>query len=133
MLIHIHYRNEYEYNFLSHFHYIICIKVSFCNWKCEGKNRINQRKGVCVFPSCLKIRYLLDRNINEMHVMKKGSMISEGSPACLTHCDMGHPFILVIFCCRTFGSGAVSTIFLRLRSVAAGIRSPSLPLARPML
>ena len=40
----------------------------------------------------------------------------EGSLACHTYCDTGHPFIMVISegpwhhtCCRTFGSGAVTT------------------------
>ena len=50
---------------------------------------------------------------------------------CHTYCDMGLPFIMVIprtrdthTCCRAFGSGAVTTCFLRLRSVATGDRTP---------
>ena len=41
---------------------------------------------------------------------------SEGSLACHTYCDTGHPLIMVISeehctCCREFGSGAVTTCF----------------------
>ena len=44
-------------------------------------------------------------------------LISEGSLSNNTYCDMGHPFIMVIFkdpwiiCCQAFGSGAVTTCF----------------------
>ena len=53
----------------------------------------------------------------------------EGSLTCHTFCDMG--LIVVIsedpghsHCCRAFGSGAVTTCFIRLRSVATGYRTP---------
>ena len=63
---------------------------------------------------------------------------SEGSLEWHTYCNTGHPFIMVIsedpwhlhLYCRAFGSGAVFTWF---RSVAAGIRTPNLPLARRTL
>ena len=38
---------------------------------------------------------------------------SEGSLACHTYCDKGHPFLMIIShtCCRAFRSGAVTTCF----------------------
>ena len=36
----------------------------------------------------------------------------EGSLACHTYCNMGHPFTHA--CCRAFGSGAVTTCFYEL-------------------
>ena len=60
----------------------------------------------------------------------------EGSLACQTYCDMGHPFIIVIseepwhphllpIICQS----SCHYLFLRHRSVAAWIRTPNLPLA----
>ena len=65
---------------------------------------------------------------------------SESSLACHTHCDTGHPFIMV-FCEDPWHSQLLLSIseqslyylFYPLRSVAAGIRTPNLPLARRML
>ena len=61
---------------------------------------------------------------------------SEGSLACPTYCDTGHPFIRTRdthTCCPAFGSEDVIGLFLQIRSVAAGIRTPKLPLAGQML
>ena len=52
---------------------------------------------------------------------------SIGSLACHIYCGTGHPFIMFI------RSGAVTTYFFRLRSVAAGIRTLNLPLAKRTL
>ena len=53
---------------------------------------------------------------------------SEGSLACPTYCDTGHPFIRTRdthTCCPAFGSEDVTIgLFLQIRSVAAGIRTP---------
>ena len=62
---------------------------------------------------------------------------SEGSLACYTCCDTGHPFMMVISddtqnYCRASSSGAVTTC-LRLRTGAAGIRTPNFPLAERTL
>ena len=61
----------------------------------------------------------------------------EGSLACQTYSDTGHPFIMVIssrtcdthIFCRALSSGAVTTCFYdRLRSVTAWIWSPTFQL-----
>ena len=45
---------------------------------------------------------------------------SESSLVCHPYCDTGHPFVMIISechthtCCRTFGSGAVTTCFYEL-------------------
>ena len=62
---------------------------------------------------------------------------SEGSLACHTYCDTGHPFIMVIsedpwhssHLLPSVWQWSCHNLFLRLRSVAAGIRIPNLPLA----
>ena len=62
---------------------------------------------------------------------------SEGTLACHTYCDTVHSVIMVIsedpdtIAKRLVGS--CHYLFLRLRSVAAGIRTPNLPLAGPTL
>ena len=59
----------------------------------------------------------------------------EGSFACHTYCDTGYPFITVISedpCTKTY-CRACHYLFLRLRSVATGIRTSNLPLAWPTL
>ena len=70
------------------------------------------------------------------------SLSSEGSSACHTYCDTGHPFIMVIYedhwhsyLLLSSGSGAVTThyLLLRLKSVAAKVLTPSLPLAERTL
>ena len=64
---------------------------------------------------------------------------SEGSLACHTYCDTGHPFIMVISedpwhtPIAERSAVELSILFLRLRSVAAGIRTPKLRLAGPTL
>ena len=59
-------------------------------------------------------------------------LVSEGSSACHTYCDTGHPLIMVISekswhlqLFPGFGSGAV--LLLRLRLVATGNRTHNLP------
>ena len=59
---------------------------------------------------------------------------SEGSLACHNYCDAGHPFIMVISKDMSDSHLLLSVwqwnchyLFLRLRSVAAGIRTPNLP------
>ena len=49
--------------------------------------------------------------------------------ACQTFCATAQPFIMVVSedpCCQAFCSGAVTSCFLWLRSVAAWIRTPNL-------
>ena len=65
---------------------------------------------------------------------------SEGSLACHTYCDTGHPFIMVISEDPWYSHLLLSVwqwschyLFLLLRSVAAGMRTPNLPLARRTL
>ena len=65
---------------------------------------------------------------------------SESSSACHTYCNTGNPFKIVNTqdCnphthCRVFGSWAVTTCFVRLRSVTAGIRTQNIPHARQTL
>ena len=60
---------------------------------------------------------------------------SEGSLACLTYCDMGHPFIMVIsldawhsHLLPSVWQWSCHYLYWRLRYVAAGIRTPNLPL-----
>ena len=62
---------------------------------------------------------------------------SEGSSACHTYCDTGHPFIMVIsedpwhsHLLPSVWQWRFRYLFLQLRSVAAGIRTPSPPFAR---
>ena len=55
---------------------------------------------------------------------------SEGSIAWHTYCDTRRSSPRTrdtLTFCQAFGSGAVTTWFLRLRSVAIGIRTPNLP------
>ena len=59
---------------------------------------------------------------------------SEGSSACHTYCDMGHPFIMVNYenpwhslLLLSVWQWSCHYLFLRLWSVAAGIRTPNLP------
>ena len=59
------------------------------------------------------------------------SLSSEGSLACHTYCDTGHPFIMVIsedpwhsHLLLSVWQWSCHYLFLRLRSVAAGIRTP---------
>ena len=61
---------------------------------------------------------------------------SEGSLACQTYCETGHPFIMVIsedpwhsHLMQSVKRWNCHYLFLRLRSVAAGIRTTDLPLA----
>ena len=61
----------------------------------------------------------------------------EDSLACHTYCDTGHLFIMVIsedpwhsHLMPSVWQWSCHYLFLRLRSVAAGIRTPNLPLAR---
>ena len=65
---------------------------------------------------------------------------TEGSLACHTYCDKGHPFINDItgdpwhsHLLRSVWQWSCHYLFLRLRSVDAGIRTPNLPLARRTL
>ena len=65
---------------------------------------------------------------------------SEGYSACHTFCDTGHPFSMVIFedpwhshLLLSVYQWSCHYLFLRIRSVAAGIRTPNLPLAGPTL
>ena len=65
---------------------------------------------------------------------------SECSLACHTYCDTGHPFIMVIsedprhsHLLPSVWQWRCPYLFLRLRSVEAGIRTPNIPLAVPML
>ena len=62
---------------------------------------------------------------------------SKGSLACHTYCDTGYPFIMVIsenpwhlHLLPSVWQWSCHYLFLRLRSVAAGIRTPNLPHAR---
>ena len=64
------------------------------------------------------------------------SLSSEGSLACYTYCDMGHLFIMVISedswhsdLLPSVWQWSCHYLFLRLRSVAAGIQTPNLPLS----
>ena len=64
---------------------------------------------------------------------------SEGSLACHTYCDTWHPFIMVISEDSWYSHLLPSVwqlschyLFLRLRSVTAGIRTPNLPHKRRM-
>ena len=64
---------------------------------------------------------------------------SEGSLACHTHCDNGHPFILVIsedpwhsHLLPSVWQWICHSMFLQQMSVAAGIWTPSFPYARSM-
>ena len=59
---------------------------------------------------------------------------SEGSLACHTYCDTGQPFVMVIsedpwhlHLLPSVLQWSCHYLFLRLRSVAAGIRTPNLP------
>ena len=61
----------------------------------------------------------------------------EGSLACHTYCDTGHPFIMVISEDPSHSHPGVCQwschyLFLRLRSIAAGIRTPNNPLANAL-
>ena len=65
---------------------------------------------------------------------------SKGSLVCLIYCDMGHPFIMVIsedpwHSCLlpSVWQWSCHYLFLQLRSVVAGIRTPNLPHARQTL
>ena len=66
---------------------------------------------------------------------------SEGSLAFHTYCDTVHPFIMVIRPVNPLHSNLLPSVlqwscnylYLRLRSVAVGIRTPNLPLAGPTL
>ena len=65
---------------------------------------------------------------------------SEGSLACHTYCDTGHPFLMVIseypwhsHLLPSVSQWTCNYLYLWFRSVAAGIRTPSLPLAGPTL
>ena len=60
---------------------------------------------------------------------------SEDSLACHTYSDTGHPFIMVIHShlLQSVWQYSCDYLFLRLRSVAAGIPSPNLPLAERTL
>ena len=65
---------------------------------------------------------------------------SEGSLACLTYCDTGHPFIIVIsedpwhsHLLPSVWQWSCHYLILRLRAVAVGMRIPNLPLARRTL
>ena len=62
---------------------------------------------------------------------------SEGTLACHNYCDTGHPFIRVIsedswysHLLQSVWQWSYRYLFLRLRSVATGIRTSNLPLAR---
>ena len=61
---------------------------------------------------------------------------SEGSSACHTYCDIGHPFIMVISDdpwhtdCRAFSSGAVTTCFNDLGLSRLGFDHPTFRLRR---
>ena len=64
-------------------------------------------------------------------------LISEGSLACNTYCDTGHPLIMVIsedpwhsHLLPSVWQWSCHYLFLRLRSVAAGIGTPNLPFAK---
>ena len=53
---------------------------------------------------------------------------SEGSLACHTYCDTGHPFIILRdthTCCRAFSSGAVTTCFYDLVLTRLGFERTS--------
>ena len=63
------------------------------------------------------------------------ALSSEGSLAYHTYCDTGHPFIMVIsedpwhsHLLPSVWQWSCHYLFLRLRSVASGIRTPNLPL-----
>ena len=62
--------------------------------------------------------------------------VHEGSLACHTYCDTWHPFIMVIsedpwhsHLLPSVWQWSCHYLFLQLRSVLAGIRTPNLPLA----
>ena len=64
----------------------------------------------------------------------------EGSLACHTYCDTGHLFIMVIskdpwdsHLLPSVWQWSCYYLFLQLRSLATGIRTPNLPLARRTL
>ena len=65
---------------------------------------------------------------------------SEGSLVCHTYCDKGHPFIMVIFedlwlshLLQSVWQWSCHYLFIRLMSIASGIRTPNLPLTRRFL
>ena len=58
---------------------------------------------------------------------------SEGSLACHTYCDTGHPFIKVISYDPCHWQWSCLYLFLRHESLVAWIRTPNLQLARRML
>ena len=65
---------------------------------------------------------------------------SEGSLACHTYCDMGHPFTMVIskdpwhsHLLQSVYQWSCHYLYLRLRSVATGIQTPNLALEGPAL
>ena len=82
--------------------------------------------------------HILNFSIYWVAVNTKSTIWQLLSLACHTFCDTGHPFIVVIsedpWHSHLFPSvwmWSCHYLFLRLRSVAAGIRTPNLPLAGP--
>ena len=71
-----------------------------------------------------------------IHIYAQHRAVTVPHLACHTYCDMGHPFIMVIFedpwhshLLQSVGQLNCHYLFLRLRSVAAAIWTPNLPLA----
>ena len=68
---------------------------------------------------------------NKLLLSRSWPLTSEGSLACHTYCDTGHPFIMVItedpwhsHLLPSFWQWSCHYLFLRLRSVATGNRTP---------
>ena len=113
------------------------------------------RVTICLFTCLFGVLYLtqaLSLIWRRHHYLWKASnfdlgstlfpLSNESSLACHTYCETGYLLILVISeyrnsdsntCCRAFGSGAVTTCFLRQGFVAAGIWTPNLLPARQTL
>ena len=107
--------------------------------------------GCLVFVWCFSSHSIIFHSYRDVTITGEGlqiltyaghswSLSSEGSLAFHTYCDTGHPFIMIItddpwhsHLLSRVWQWSFHYLFLRRSSVAAGIRTPNLPLARRTL
>ena len=93
-----------------------------------------------IFHSCGDITFAGEGLQILTHTWYSWPLSSEGSLVCHTYCGMGHPFIMVIskeawhsHLLPSVLQLSLHYLFLRLRSVVAGISTPNLSLVRQTL
>ena len=125
--------------------YLICVVESFRSllfvccccfflfvWSFWSRSRIFHSYGDVTFTS------------EGLHILTYARhswpLSNESSLACHTYCNTGYPFLMVIsenpwhsYLLLSVLQWSCHYLFLRLRSIAAGIRTPNLPHARRML